>query len=60
MKKMLSKKIGNYTFELEENTNRIMVYEEGKGVEPISFIRVSEGITEKGFDYEIMDFVSKR
>jgi hypothetical protein len=37
-----------------------MVYEEGKGVEPISFIRVSEGITEKGFDYEIMDFVSKR
>jgi hypothetical protein len=37
-----------------------MVYEEGKGVEPVSFIKVDEKISEKDFDYEIMDFVAKR
>ena len=57
---MYNGKIGIYTFEYDKVTNRIMVYEEGKGVDPIYFISASENLTEKGFHYDIMDFVSKR
>ncbi len=56
---MYSKKIEQYLFELDKETNRIMVYKEGDGVEPVAYISVRPDISEKSFDYEIMDWVSK-
>lgn len=52
-------KIGVYNFELEEETSRIVVYKESTGVDPVAFISVEKGLTEKDFHYEIMDFVTK-
>jgi len=46
--------IGNYRFELDSKTNRIAVYKEGAGVDPIELINVSNDINEKQFHYEIM------
>ena len=51
---MYSKKIEKYTFELEEDIHKIMIYAKGEGVEPVSYIPVKPGLTEKEFDYEIM------
>jgi hypothetical protein len=50
--------IGKYRFELDSETNRIMVYKEGDGVEPIAYISVKLGISEKSFHYEIMSWVA--
>jgi len=50
--------ISKYIFELDLDTNRIMVHGEGEGVEPIAFINVKPNITEKDFHYEIMSWVS--
>lgn len=56
---MYSGKINKYRFEHDSETNRIMVYEEGAGVEPVNLIHVSPNLSEKAFHYEIMDFVAK-
>jgi hypothetical protein len=50
--------ISKFLFELDVDTNRIMVHSEGEGVEPIAFISVKPNITEKDFHYEIMSWVS--
>ena len=50
--------IGKYRFELDSETNRVMVYKEGDGVEPIAYISVKPGISEKGFHYEIMSWTA--
>jgi hypothetical protein len=52
--------IGKYIFELDVDTNRVMIYKEGAGVEPIAYISVKPGISEKGFHYEIMDWAAKQ
>lgn len=57
---MYSGKIGKFLFEHDTDTNRISVYIEGQGVEPVSYINVSPTLNEKDFHYEIMDFVTKR
>jgi hypothetical protein len=51
------KVIGKYRFELDSNTNRIMVYGEGDGVLPVCYIQCKPNITEKEFDYEIMYYI---
>lgn len=51
---MYSGKINKYRFEHDSETNRIMVYEEGAGVEPVTLIHVSPNLNEKNFHYEIM------
>lgn len=50
--------IGKYRFELDSETNRVMVYKEGDGVEPIAYINVKPSISEKSFHYEIMSWVA--
>jgi hypothetical protein len=50
--------IGKYRFELDSETDRVMVYKEGDGVEPIAYINVKPDISEKGFHYEIMSWVA--
>ena len=57
---MYNKKIDNYSFELETETSRIMVYQEGQGVEPVAYINVKPNISEKEFDYEIMWWTSQK
>jgi hypothetical protein len=57
--KQMRKTIGKMLFELDDETNRIMVYEEGEGVEPVAFINVDASITEKEFECEIMWWVSQ-
>lgn len=52
--------INKYRFELDDELNRIVVYKEGSGVDPIRYINVSPNISEKSFHYEIMDFVAKQ
>lgn len=49
--------IDKYRFELDSITNRIMVYVEGDGVVPVSYIKCKPNITEKEFDYEIMYYI---
>lgn len=56
---MYNGKIGAYTFEYEGGSTKILVYEEGRGLDPIQLIEVSPNLSEKNFHYEIMDFVSK-
>lgn len=56
---MYKNKIGVYSFEYDNETSKILVFEEGKGVDPIQLISVKPNLTEKAFHYEIMDFVSK-
>lgn len=51
---MYNKRINNYWFELDSETKRIMVYQEGGGVMPIAYIPVDSEMSEKAFDYEIM------
>lgn len=51
------KVIGKYRFELDSNTNRIMIYREGDGVLPVCYIQCKRNITEKEFDYEIMYYI---
>jgi hypothetical protein len=53
---MYSGKINKYRFEHDSETDRIMVYEEGAGVEPVTLIPVSTNISEKAFHYEIMSW----
>lgn len=50
--------IGKYRFELDSETNRVMVYKEGDGVEPIAYINVKPNISEKSFHYEIMSWTA--
>ncbi len=52
--------IGKYRFELDSETNRVMVYKEGDGVEPVAYIKVKPDISEKAFHYEIMDWAAKQ
>lgn len=52
--------IGKYRFELDSETNRVMVYKEGDGVEAIAYISVRPDISEKSFHYEIMDWAAKQ
>lgn len=47
-------KIGNYRFEHDSIANRIAVYKEGTGVEPVELIKVNSTLSEKEFHYEIM------
>lgn len=54
-----SNKIGSYSFEYESESSKILVYEEGKGLDPIRLISVKPNLSEKEFHYEIMDFFSK-
>lgn len=56
---MYNGKIGKYRFELDDSTNRIMVYEEGKGVEPVEILKVEDNLTEKDFHYTIMEYFTK-
>lgn len=55
---MYSGKINKNRFEYDSETSRIMVYEEGAGVEPISIINVGLNLSEKSFHYEIMAWVT--
>ena len=57
---MYSNKIDSYSFEYEKESSKILVFEEGKGLDPIHLISVKSNLTEKDFHYEIMDFVAKR
>lgn len=57
---MYSGKINKYRFEHDSETNRIMVYEQGAGVEPISIINVSSDLSEKSFHYDIMAWVADK
>lgn len=52
-------KIDKFRFEMDDSTNRIMIYEEGQGVEPVAFISVNRSISKKEFDIEIMDWYCK-
>jgi|TARA_R110000796_G_scaffold101081_2_gene209805 hypothetical protein len=52
-------KIDNFDFVLEEETNRIFVYQQ-TNEDPIYYINVYDNISEKDFHYEIMDFVAKQ
>lgn len=56
---MYKNRIGVYSFEYDSDASKILVFEEGKGVDPIYLISVKPDLTEKAFHYEIMDFVSK-
>jgi len=53
-------KIGEYTFELDNELSRIDVYQQGEVSEPAWYIPVGRDIDEKTFHYEIMDWYSKR
>ena len=53
-------KIGEYTFELDSELNRIDVYQKGDVVDPGWHIPVSADVDEKTFHYEIMDWYVKR
>ena len=53
-------KIGEYTFELDDQLNRINVYKQGEGIEPDWHIAVGPNVNEKTFHYEIMDWYVKR
>ena len=52
--------IGEYTFELDSELNRIDVYQKGDAVDPAWHIPVSPDVDEKTFHYEIMDWYAKR
>jgi hypothetical protein len=56
---MYTSKIADYRFELKPDTERVLVYKEGAGVDPIAYIHVEKNIPEKDFHYEIMDFITK-
>ena len=51
--------IGKYRFESDLETDRIMIYREGDGVEPIAYINTKPDISEKAFHYEIMSWVAE-
>jgi hypothetical protein len=53
-------KIGEYTFELDDQLNRIDVFKDGEGIDPGWHIPVSVDVDEKTFHYEIMDWYVKR
>jgi len=53
-------KIGEYTFELDDQLNRINVYRKGEGMEPEWYIPTVTNLDEKTFHYEIMDWYVKR
>ena len=53
---MYNGKINKYRFEHDSETSRIMIYEEGAGVEPVALIHVSSNLSEKAFHYEIMSW----
>ena len=53
---MYRSSISKYRFEYEGETSRIMIYEEGAGVEPVALIHVSSNLSEKAFHYEIMSW----
>jgi len=48
--------IGKYRFKLDAQMNKIEVYCETKGVEPIALIQVKQNLSEKEFHYEIMQW----
>lgn len=52
-------KINKYSFEHDPETNRIMIYKEGSGTEPIAFIGTEKNLSEKDFHYDIMEWFSK-
>jgi len=51
---MYRSSISKYRFEYEGETSRILIYEEGAGVEPVALISTTDRLTEKEFHYEIM------
>ena len=57
---MYNGRIGKYRFEHDPDTERIMVYKEGEGVDPITFIRIPSNISEKNFHYEIMAWYANK
>ena len=50
--------VNKFRFDYEEETNRILVYEEGSGVDPIAYITDTVISSEKDFHYEIMSWLS--
>lgn len=56
---MYNGKINKYRFEHDSETSRIMIYEEGAGVEPVALIHVSSNLSEKAFHYEIMSWYAE-
>ena len=52
--------IGDFIFELNEDINKICVYNKDRAGEPEWYISVDSNIDEKKFHYEIMDWYSKR
>lgn len=51
--------IGKYRFKLDVQMNKIEVYCQSKGVEPIALIPVKPKLQEKDFHYEIMQWASE-
>jgi hypothetical protein len=51
--------ISKYRFKLDTQMNKIEVYCESKGVEPIALIQVKQNLSEKEFHYEIMQWASE-
>jgi hypothetical protein len=52
--------IGDFIFELNEDINKICVYNKDRTGEPEWYISIDSNIDEKKFHYEIMDWYSKR
>lgn len=57
---MYSNKIDSYSFEYEAESSKILVFEEGKGLDPIHLISVKSNLSEKDFHYEIMSWFSNK
>lgn len=57
---MYNNKIGVYSFEYEVGSNKILIFEEGKGLDPIYLISVKPNLTEKDFHYEIMGWYAQK
>jgi hypothetical protein len=51
--------IGKYIFRYDPIVNKINIFEKPATDQPEWFIEVSEGLTEKDFHYEIMDWYAK-
>lgn len=51
--------INKYRFKLDAQMNKIEVYCESKGVEPLALIHVKQNLSEKEFHYEIMQWASE-
>lgn len=56
---MQTKKIDQYTFDMDELNSRILVYTDNNTLDPFALIKVQLPMSDKEFDYEIMDWVAK-